>query len=227
MRRSLLLAAVFAASLAVVPAASAHQGSPQYLSVIRSVTPAVPGLSVVMLDRSDRLQVTYRGRSTVVFKGYDDEPYLRFLPSGIVQRNTLSPAAYLNADPSGKATVPAVADAKAPPRWQTVSRDGRFEFHDHRIHWMGAQRPPAVQNADVRTKIQDWRVPIVSGRASGAVAGTLYWTPIGGGGVPVGAIVALAVLLVGGAVLVLVVRRRRNATSGEDDGDAPASREAW
>ena len=227
MRRALLLAEVVAASLAAAPAASAHTGSPEYLSVIRSVTPAVPGLSVAMLNRSDRLQVTYRGRSTVVFKGYDDEPYLRFLPSGVVQRNALSPASYLNADPSGKAAVPAVADAKAPPRWQTVSRDGRYEFHDHRIHWMGAQRPPAVKNPDVRTKIQDWRVPMVAGATAGAVTGTLYWTPVDEGGVPVVAIVALVLLLVGGAVLVVVVRRRRAAASGEDDGDTPGTREAW
>lgn len=227
MRRALLLAAVVAASLAAAPAASAHTGSPEYLSVIRSVTPAVPGLSVAMLDRSDRLQVTYRGRSAVVFKGYDDEPYLRFLPSGVVQRNALSPASYLNADPSGKAAVPAVADADAAPRWQTVSRDGRYEFHDHRVHWMGAQRPPAVRDPDVRTKIQDWRVPIVAGSTSGAVAGTLYWTPVDGGGIPVAAIVALVALLAGGAVLVLVVRRRRGSASGADGGDAPAAREAW
>lgn len=227
MRRALLRAAVVAVGLAAAPAASAHTGSPEYLSVIRSVTPAVPGLRVVMLDRSDRLQVTYRGRGTVVFKGYDDEPYLRFLPSGVVQRNALSPAAYLNADPSGKAAVPPVADAQAAPRWQAVSRDGRYEFHDHRIHWMGAQRPPAVTNPDTRTKVQDWRVPIQVSGAAGAVAGTLYWTPVDGGGVPVAAIAALVVLLVGGAVVVVVVRRRRGRAGDHDDGDGPAPREAW
>jgi len=230
-RRALALAATaVVASLALAPVASAHKGSPEYLSVVRGGEPAVPGLSVVMLDRSDRLQVTDRGRTPVVFLGYSDEPYLRFLPSGVVQRNTLSPATYLNADPSGTAPVPKIADADAAPRWETVSQDGKYEFHDHRIHWMGKSRPPIVKDPDKRTKVQDWRVPIkVSGTTPGAVSGTLYWTPIDGGGPPVAAIVALVVLLVGAVVLVVVVRRRRGP-AGDDDEDETAGsapREAW
>lgn len=230
--RLLAVALVAAAGLAFVPAASAHKGSPEYLSVIDGVAPAVPGLDVVMLDRGDRLQVTYHGSKPVVFFGYSEEPYLRFLPSGVVQRNALSPATSLNVDPTGQAPVAESADAEAPPRWETVSRDGRYEFHDHRIHWMGQQRPPIVKDPDKRTKVQDWRVPMEVAGTPGAVTGTLYWTPIDGGGPPVGAIVALVVLLVGAVVLVVVVRRRRAAggDAGDGDEDAPgasAPREAW
>ena len=228
--RRLAAALVAVASLAAAPAASAHTGSPEYLSVVRAVTPAVPGLSVVMLDRADRLQVTNRGPKTVVFQGYSGEPYLRFLPSGAVQRNALSPATYLNVDPTGKAPVPEIADDEAPPRWETVSRDGRYEFHDHRIHWMGNSRPPIVKDPDKRTKVQDWRVPFdVAGGTPGAVTGTLYWTPIDGGGPPVVAIVVLVLLVLGGVALVVVVRRRRGPTEDDDGdpGDAPAPREAW
>lgn len=236
MRRGPLLAAaaLVAASLLAAPVASAHQGSPEYLSIVRDVSPTVPGLSVVMLDRGDRLQVTNEGPEQVVFMGYSGEPYLRFLPSGVVQRNALSPATFLNVDPTGGAPVPAGADAKAPPRWVTVSRDGRYEFHDHRIHWMGKQRPPIVTDPDKKTKVQDWRVPIeVSGRTPGAVTGTLYWTPIDGGGAPVAAIVALVVLLVGAVILVVVVRRRRGPARDDDEDDTSEARpvarqrEAW
>jgi hypothetical protein len=227
--RAVLAALVVA--LVAPSAASAHKGDPHYLSVVRAVAPSVPGLSVVMLNRNDRLLVTNHGPRTVVFMGYNKDPYLRFLPSGVVQRNVLSPSTYLNVDATGSNPVPASADEHAAPRWQTVSEDGKFEFHDHRIHWMGTQRPPVVTNPDKKTKVQDWAVPFRAGEgAPGAVTGTLYWTPLGGGGFPVGAIVALVLLAVGGGVLVVLVRRRRAATeedSPDTDDSSTESREAW
>lgn len=133
-RRSLVSCLLLLACLVAAPSAQAHKGSPNYLSVVHGVTPAVPGLTVVMLNRDDRLLVTNRGPRTVVFEGYEDEPYLRFLPTGVVQRNVLSPSTYLNDDRTGAAPVPKIADSDADPRWATVSQDGKFEFHDHRIH---------------------------------------------------------------------------------------------
>jgi hypothetical protein len=227
-RRSLVPCLLLLACLLAAPSAQAHKGSPNYLSVVRGVTPAVPGLSVVMLNRDDRLLVTNRGPRTVVFEGYEEEPYLRFLPSGVVQRNVYSPSTYLNDDRTGESPVPKIADSEAEPRWETVSQDGKFEFHDHRIHWMGAKRPPAVTNPDERTKVNDWAVPFrVAGGGVGAVEGTLYWTPVDGGGAPVGAIAGLAVVLLGGVLLVVLVRRRRAAGDTDGGDGADAEREAW
>jgi hypothetical protein len=220
-RLPVLLAAV--ACLVAAPAASAHQGSPDFLSVVRGVQPAVPGLSVVMLNRDDRLQVTNRGDETVEFKGYESEPYLRFLPNGRVQRNVYSPATYMNDERYGNVAVPAIADATKAPRWATVSEDGRFEFHDHRIHWMGTGTPPAVKDASRKTKVNDWIVPFTTGAgAAGAIHGTLWWTPSDDGGLPTGAIVALVVVVLLSVALVVVVRRRRRGSRDEGDGT-----EAW
>jgi hypothetical protein len=216
--RPLIVACVLAACALAPAAAQAHKGDPHYLSVVRRITPAVPGLAVTMLSRNDRLLVTNRGPRTIVFQGYDGEPYLRFRADGTVQENQLSPATYLNVDATGRSPVPAIADADADPRWKTVSRDGRFEFHDHRIHWMGEHRPPIVTDPDKKTKVVDWRVPFdVAGEATpGAVAGTLYWTPLGGGGAPVAAIVVLVLLVVGGVALVVLVRRRRRSDPADE-----------
>ena len=55
MRRILAWVAAAAALLAAAPAALAHQGSPNFLSQVNAITPAVPGLKVEVLDRDDRL----------------------------------------------------------------------------------------------------------------------------------------------------------------------------
>ena len=122
--------------------------------------------------------------------------------------------------------MPAGIDSKTSPRWKEVSQTGRFEWHDHRMHWMGAGRSPQVEDESVRTKVFDYSIPVrVDGR-EGAIAGTLTWIPTPGGGLPLPAILAFAVLVIGLCVVVVVVRRRR--TSGDEAGDAgrPAA-EAW
>ena len=46
------------------------------------------------------------------------------------------------------------------PKWKQLSRSSRFEWHDHRAHWMGKSDPPGLKDKDVKTKIDDWTVPI-------------------------------------------------------------------
>ncbi|WP_320668929.1 hypothetical protein [Patulibacter defluvii] len=221
-RRSLAVPiALLLAAVAAAPAA-AHQADPDYDSVLTGVRPAAAGLEVSVLDRGDRLALRNGGPHLIEIPGYQDEPYLRLLPNGAVEENERSPAAYLNDDPKGRSTVPASADAKADPVWRTIDRAGRIEFHDHRIHWMGAKRPPQVTDPGRRTKVYDWKVPIrVDGRPA-AIDGTLFWTPEEESSVPLPAIVALAVLLVAAAATVVVVRRRRAA-----DGGVAEREDAW
>ena len=124
--------------------------------------------------------------------------------------NRRSPTHYLNEERYGGTPVPTSADPKAPPQWQTVSRTGRFEWHDHRIHWMSKDTvPPQVKDEDKRTKVFDWRVPIRVGSQRARLTGTLFWQPATASGVPTAAIVALVVLVAATLVLFLVTRRRR------------------
>ncbi|MDX6731298.1 MAG: hypothetical protein QOC54_1246 [Baekduia sp.] len=211
MRRPLAVATALSGLLAIAAptAALAHQGNPNMESVVRAVRPSVPGISLQVLSRDDRFQLTNRSKATVIVQGYDREPYARLTPDGTVAVNHNSPAYYLNTDRYGAVTVPKTATARATPSWHVLDRTGVFEWHDHRMHYMARDTPPIVKDKAQRTKIFDYSIPIRIGSAQGAILGTLWWAPPKGGGAPVGAIVALAGLVLAGGAAVLVTRRRR------------------
>jgi hypothetical protein len=214
MRRHIAVAVALAALAAAAPA-SAHQGNPDFLSEVGAVEPTVDGISVEVLNRDDRLLLHNTTGEDVVILGYEDEPYARISADGTVEVNENSEAYYLNEDRFAKVDVPAGLDAETPPRWKEISRSGRFEWHDHRAHWMGEGRPPQVTDPDVRTKVFDWSVPMRVGDRPGAIRGTLTWTPSAGGGVPTAAIFALAAVLILAFLAVFAFRRRRDAPAGE------------
>ncbi|CAN5765455.1 hypothetical protein BH18ACT7_BH18ACT7_02120 [soil metagenome] len=172
-----------AVALAVIPAgpASAHVGGgpepSNYAAVITSVSRVVPGLDVSLSADGERLRVTNGGAGELLVPGYSDEPYLRIEANG-VQRNTRSPATYLNVSLSGDTELPPEADPSAAPEWTSVSDTPTYEWHDHRTHWMGSQLPPAVQ-ADPTAEhlIASWEVPLVYDGQPMLVAGTLTWYP--------------------------------------------------
>jgi MYXO-CTERM domain-containing protein len=207
MRRALALAV--AAALLAAPAAAAHQGNPNYRSVVDSVTPIVKGLTLHVLDYDDRFELTNHSGETVTVQGYDGEPYARVLADGSVEVNKRSPAYYLNDDRFADVKVPASADPKAPPRWSVVDRTGRLEWHDHRMHWMSRSLPPQVEDTSKRTKVFDYAIPLRVGDRRAGIRGTLFWQPDDGGGAPVGMFIGLGALALLAVGAVLVVRRRR------------------
>jgi hypothetical protein len=212
---------------AAPPAALAHGGGgTDYSSEVRTIVPAGAGLSARVLDRDDRIELRNATGRTVVVEGYGGEPYARLSADGAVAVNTRSPALYLNEDRFADVDVPAGADEDAPPRWRTVSRSGRFEWHDHRAHWMGAERPAKVSDPERRTRVFDWQVPIRVGARDGRIAGTLDWIGRPDGGFPVAAGIALAAVVLGGLGLVLLVRRRRRGVGTPDSAGEPTT-EAW
>ena len=215
--RILTCAAAAAVLLLAVPAALAHQGSPNFLSEVNSITPDVDGVDVTVLNRDDRLLLHNASGKTVVVEGYSREPYARIAGDGTVAVNTDSQAYYLNEERDGRVEVPPDADSKGEPHWKQISRSGRFEWHDHRIHWMVAGDPEQVTDEDVRTKIFDWKVPLRIDGRSGAIAGTLFWTPMPSSGLPLAAIFAFAALVIVLCIAVAIARRRRIA----------APKEAW
>jgi hypothetical protein len=215
-------------ALAVAPAASAHQGNPNYRSVIEGVTPQVSGVRLQILNLDDRLELQNDSGKTVVVQGYNGEPYARVLGDGTVQVNRRSPAFYLNDDRFARVKVPVSAKQDATPQWQVVDKAGRFEWHDHRIHWMSDVPPKQVTDRSKRTKVFDWKVPVQVGAQRGAVTGTLFWQPTAGGGAPVGAMAGLgAIALLGLAAVVVVVVRRRRAGADGAAGAPRAEVEAW
>ncbi len=205
--------------------------SPNYRSLIRAVSPATPGLSLQVLQFSDRLQLRNHTGRTVSIEGYEGEPYARIRANGTVEVNKHSPAYYLNQSFYGNVTVPSFASAGATPQWSVVDRTGQFEWHDHRIHWMSPALPPQVKDKGKRTLIFNWHVPIAVGAQKGEVAGQLFWTP-NSSSAPVAAIVIGGTVVVLGLLLVLMVRRRRSGKrpgtpAAEASGQDSAHREAW
>jgi hypothetical protein len=233
MCRLLAVAAVCACALPGATA-SAHQGNPNFRSDVQGLQPQTRGVTVEVLNRDDRLLLTNRSEHTILVEGYSGDPYARLHPDGTVEVNHNSAAYYLNQERDGEAPVPADVQNGLPPDWKTESGTGRFEWHDHRMHWMGQGTPPAVKDESKLTRVDDWSVPIAVDGRTGRISGTLWWTPQPGGGPPVAAIAGLIVLVIAGVAVVLVVRRRRGGGGGGGDGnrlrqeDAPATaREAW
>jgi hypothetical protein len=224
--RRLLVVGV-AALLALPATAFAHKGNPNFRSIITAVAPRADGVKLDVLNGDDRLELINQSKQPVVVYGYEGvpEPYARILPDGTVQVNQDSPAAYLNNDRyENGANVPVGVDGKGAPRWKLVDKTGRFQWHDHRIHWMAKGTPPQVKDKGVKTKVFDWNVPVRIGTTPGAIRGELFWVPRDTSGPPVGAIVGFLALVGGGGGLVVMTRRRRGPR--EDGGDEAAT-DAW
>jgi len=211
--RTLACTAAAAALLLAAPVALAHQGNPNYRSEVQQITPATKGVEVSVLNFDDRLLLHNTSGQDVTVMGYKGEPYAHLLADGTVDVNTNSEAYYLNEDRLGETAVP--KDLPAEPAWKQVSKSGRFEWHDHRAHWMGKGDPPHLKDKSVRTKLYDWEVPLQIGEQNGTIAGTLTWVPLEQGSLPVGAIVAFAGLVIVLALAVFFVRRRRTAAREE------------
>jgi hypothetical protein len=159
--------------------ASAHTvsgvGATNWKTTIIGLSPAVPGLSVRVIEDGSRLELTNH-RAEVVVLGYDQEPYLRVGPGGVFE-NTLSPATYLNCSRKGCPVSPA-ANPQAPPQWKRISSGQTARWHDHRTHWMGTRPPPDVERAPGQIHQRPpWTVTLVQGDTRIAVTGRLTWVP--------------------------------------------------
>ncbi len=217
MRTLASVVAAAALTLGAPAAALAHQGNPNYRSVVKAVTPATGGVKVSVLNYDDRLLLQNTSGKQVLVLDYKQQPYIRSDPNGTVAVNTNSEAYYLNEDRTGDITVP--KGLGTTPAWKVVSRNGRYDWHDHRIHWMGTGDPPNLKDKGVQTKIDDWTVPVQVAGSPGNISGTLTWVPKPSEPLPLGAIFAFAGLLILLSIGVIVIRRRRSGTA--------SAAEAW
>jgi len=216
--RTVIAAAAAALLLAGAPVVGAHQGNPNMRSEVTAITPKTEGVTVTVLNNDDRLELHNTSGKDIVIAGYEDEPYARVLGDGTVEVNTNSEAHYLNDDRYGDVKVP--ANLGSEPKWKRLSKTGRFEWHDHRMHWMSQSRPPQVSDENAETHIFDWRVPITIAGAQGQIGGTLDWVPLPGGGLPTGLIWGSAAVLILLCIAVFVIRRRRDAGPGGEPAEA-------
>ena len=180
MRRSLLTVAgaITLVLLAAAPAWADAATPTNYRSQIIYVEgPGVVEVEIVGGDAFVRLAA--EPGMTVEVLGYEGEEYIRFEPDGAVIVNQRSPATYLNDDRYANVELPSEADAAAVPRWETVSSDGAYSWHDHRTHWMSPTPPASVLATDGEETVQifDWILPLRVEGSAGRIVGTLTWIP--------------------------------------------------
>lgn len=185
-RLPIVVAGVLAA-LAVAGPAMAHVGGgiagSDFDGRVLSVVPPVPGVVVRVLSFGDDVELVNRGATDVLVTGYSDEPYLRIGPGG-VWRNANSPATYIDLDLYGRTTLPAGVASSAAPRWERVSTQPQYVWHDHRTHWMSEDLLPPLVAADPTHPhlVFRWSFPVFAGDTPSAatrstVTGELTWAP--------------------------------------------------
>lgn len=157
--------------------ASAHNvsgvSSTNYLTTLDGLEPATPGISVRVVEKGSRIELTNTNDTDVVVLGYEDEPYLRIGPEGVFE-NRRSPATYLNQDRQGSQSGGDNADPEAEPDWRRISSGQTARWHDHRIHWMGA----SVDRPDERLVVEDeWVIPLDFRGERLEITGQLLWIP--------------------------------------------------
>ncbi|MBY5163993.1 hypothetical protein [Salsipaludibacter albus] len=164
------------------PAAADPPGPTNYDSEVVAITPQVDGLEVQVLGGDAFLQVRNPGGHEVGVPGYaEGEQYLRFDPDGSVWVNLRSATHWQNSARYSiqDSEVPADAGPGQPPRWEQVSDDGTYAWHDHRIHWMSPSSLPGEVDptSTDRQVAYEWPVPLVVDGETVEVVGTLTWVP--------------------------------------------------
>ncbi|HEU5150251.1 MAG TPA: hypothetical protein VFU19_07125 [Iamia sp.] len=140
-RRGRRLAVAGAVALATLflsasPAAADPPGPTDFRSEIDEVIPDVDGMTASIVGGDGFLLLEVDEGVTVEVPGYTGEPYLRFQPDGTVEENQQSAATYLNQSRT-RTDTDRDYDPEAEPEWKEVARDGRWAWHDHRVHFMG------------------------------------------------------------------------------------------
>ncbi|CAN5698899.1 hypothetical protein BH10ACT1_BH10ACT1_23780 [soil metagenome] len=227
MTRLLAAGAVVLASLlgTAKPAAADPAKPTDYRSEILSVHPTLPKgvtVSVVGGDAFLELQVD-RGHRVVVqdyqqAEGTTPPAYLRVRADGTVEVNDRSIAASINESRYGSNSSSARPDEA--PRWKVVGRDGRYTWHDHRIHWMSPRAPTAVapdHRVDMGGTGGTWTVDLRVDGTPVTVRGQLLLLPS-----PSPVPWLAAVILSGGLVLALAARAVRSRSVPPHGGYAVA-----
>ena len=206
--RTLACTVAAAALLLAAPVALAHQGNPNYRSVVKAVTPQTSGIDASILNFDDAVLVHNTSGKDVMILDYKKQPYVELKADGTVSVNTNSEALLPQRGPPGRDRGAQGPRLRA--EVEEVSKSGRYEWHDHRMHWMGDGDPPNLTDKGKETVIDDnWVIPIQVAGAAGAITGTLTWVPLEDGGLPLGAIFAFAALIIVLSIAVFIVRRRR------------------
>ncbi|NJC73810.1 hypothetical protein HC031_29455 [Planosporangium thailandense] len=228
MRYTVGVLTALAAMLVVAAPAGAHApaqqqpDAPYYRTEITGgVTPAVAGVTASVDPGGEWIELSNAGPATVVVLGYGGEPYLRLTPTS-AEENELSQTTYVNQTlfSASVPTAQAQPDSSVAPAWKRIGATGKVRWHDHRIHWMGATRPPAVAADPTHPHlVGNWTVHAIADGTPFEINGSLKWigktATATGKSSPVQAwlltLLVGAVVVVGMLIIALVRTRRRLA----------------
>ncbi len=179
--RRLAMVVVPAALLLAPGFALAHEGDPNIQTVIEELMPAVPGVSVSVIQGSvvPSLEAYNPTPTELQVLGTDGVPFLRLGPSG-TQGNAASPELYLSEAPSGAAGVPPGVHAGAPARWVPLSRRPVWTWFDQRVPAL-TSAPPAVRGRPAASLLGRFAIPLRYGGGPVKAAGVVSYVPPTGG----------------------------------------------
>jgi hypothetical protein len=228
MRAAFCLLLALLATMWPGTAAFAHglPDSNYYRSTITAIEPSVPGLVLAVAKAGESFTLTNHTGKTVVVIGYAGEDYLRITPAG-VEENIASLSSVLNGSLiiEGLPQKQDQANQRQRPKWRHVSDQPTFTWHDHRIHWMAAQRPPVVA-ADPHHahKVFAWKIPLTVNGEPVTVNGELDWKGLPG--LSTFVIVLIAAGVVSGVAMAvamaITMRNEYRATRPKAEPDLPA-----
>jgi hypothetical protein len=135
--------------LGVRPAAADPPGPTDYESGVVALDPPTSVVAASIIGGDAFLLLEVAPGHEVLVIGYRGEPFVRFAPNGEVAENRHSPSWHESQERYGTLDVPPEATPDAEPRWVTVADDGRWAWHDHRVHWMGTVPPLGSAPGDV------------------------------------------------------------------------------
>ena len=199
-RHTALVALALILTLAT-PASADPPGPTDFKTVVTSISPSTDSFEIEIIGGDSFVLLKHLDDSTIDVLGYNGEPYLRFLPGGIVEQNRLSPATYLNEERFGD-TIPDFADPTAAPEWEQIDDDGSFAWHDHRAHLM--TDPPI--NTRPGDQVTDQVIPVLVDGEPIAIAVVSTWQTAPSS-------IPFAVGALAGVVAALVVWRNRTVVS--------------
>ena len=162
--------------LSVLPFPVQHMGSGDSVqprdtvSVIDSITPALPsGVQVDIVGSDTFVRVQSVGHDVMV-TGYKNEPYMHITTKGDVFVNDGSQTTLINGDRYGNVDTSSFVESPSPV-WRKIGTNGIAMWHDHRVHWMSPKPPAPIDTAGT---VLEWKVSMSVDGVATTVAGTLF-----------------------------------------------------
>ncbi len=177
MGRRLLVALVLLLCLPLP--AQAHEGDNRVRTVLDEVVPALPPEVVVQVRSSTADQVVVANPTATVLQVLDSggRPFLELSRAG-VRGNLSSLDFYTTANPGATSQgVPKdvlAAGGRGAPRWVLLSNGDSWGWFDHRLHPAGV----AIPQAERRTRLFDWTIPLLYGARPATVSGHVELSPL-------------------------------------------------